>query len=173
MRQLIFISLIIFVFSCSKEESNDYYWGTASAKFNGDSWLAQPRASVNKPYMQGIDIVIERQGKGGYVKEILFLYKLPSTTGKYPLSDTEVRDIDSLIGAKFFTMDDVDVLGDVYRLHKGGTDNYLEITKIEGDQIWAEFQLAFVRQIVGTVSSYPDTIILSNGKIHTKIVKPE
>ncbi|HAD13735.1 MAG TPA: hypothetical protein DCF33_15015 [Saprospirales bacterium] len=167
---LVSVSLI----SCSKEEPNDYYWGTASAQLNGSSWQPEPRATTNKPYGQGIDFSLGRFLDNGLKKEALSIYKIPPQVGRHPISQTEVRDIDSLSGAKLFTLIDGDVLGDVYHPLEGSTDNYLEITKMEGDEIWAEFQIAFVRVSVGSVdNNYPDTIRLTQGKIHTRIIKPE
>lgn len=176
MRYLFFTLFLasVSLISCSKEEPNDYYWGTASAQLNGDSWQPDPRAVTNKPYGQGIDFSLGRFNGNGLKKETLFIYKIPPQVGRHPISQTEVRDIDSLSGAKLFTLIDDDVLGDVYHPLEGSTDNYLEITKMEGDEIWAEFQIAFVRVSVGSVdNNYPDTIRLTQGKIHTRIIKPE
>jgi hypothetical protein len=45
---------------------------------------------------------------------------------------------------------------------------------MEGEEIWAEFQIAFVKVSKSPVANnYPDTIRLTQGKIHTRIIKPE
>ncbi|HAD13734.1 MAG TPA: hypothetical protein DCF33_15010 [Saprospirales bacterium] len=160
--------------SCSKQDSNDYYWGTASAQLNGSSWQPEPRATTNKPYGQGIDFLLDRLDRNGFVVEDLAIFKIPVQLGRHPISKTEISDIDSLSGAKLFTLIDGDVLGDVYHPLEGSTDNFLEITKMEGDEIWAEFQIAFVKVSKSPVANnYPDTIRLTQGKIHTRIIKPE
>lgn len=176
MRYLCFMLFLVSVslISCSKENSNDYYWGTASAQLNGSSWQPEPRATTNKPYGQGIDFSLDRLDRNGYMKEGIFIYKIPPQVGRHSISQTDVRDIDSLTGANLFTMIDGDVLGDVYHPLEGSTDNFLEITKMEGDEIWAEFQIAFVKVSKSPVANnYPDTIRLTQGKIHTRIIKPE
>ncbi|MCC7464724.1 MAG: hypothetical protein IT261_00555 [Saprospiraceae bacterium] len=176
MRYLFFMLFLasVSLISCSKEDSNDYYWGTASAQLNEDSWQPEPRAVTNKPYGQGIDFSLGRFNGNGLKKEALFIYKIPPQVGRHPISQTDLRDIDSLSGARLFTLIDGDVLGDVYHPLEGPTDNYLEITKIDGDEIWAEFQIAFVQVSVGSVdTNYPDTIRLTQGKIHTRIIKPD
>ncbi|MCW5922282.1 MAG: hypothetical protein KIS77_08065 [Saprospiraceae bacterium] len=176
MRQLISISTIalVFLFSCSKEGPDGYYWGTAYARFNTGAWEANPYAIVNAPYKQGIDVLIHKFNKKGFQRERIFIYKIPEQVGKYPLSKTDARDIDSLVGAKFFTvLDDGDVLGDAYSLLEGVVDNYIEITQIKGDQIWAEFQVAFVKGSSNNSPNYPDTIVFTNGRVHTRIVKPK
>lgn len=90
------------------------------------------------------------------------------------MSVTDVRDIDSLSGANFYTSIDAgDVLADTYNLLEGVTDNYLEITRIEGDQVWAEFQVAFLRKGPVVVAAYPDTIVFTKGKIHTRVYDQE
>ena len=172
MRQLIFTTLIGFtlLLACSKDKSEDYYWGTSTAEFDGNAWQAEPRASINLPYKQGINFSMRRFDNQGNVKETLSFFKIPNQLGRNKLSETETRDIDSLSGVRLFTLIDGDVLGDVYYPLEGIVDNYLEITKIEGDQIWADFQVAFIRKIVGTVSNYKDTIVFTNGSIHTRMM---
>ncbi|MDO8367690.1 MAG: hypothetical protein Q7T20_12895 [Saprospiraceae bacterium] len=176
MRLLISISIIalIFLVACSKDGPDGYYWGTATARFNNKAWEADPYAIVNAPYKQGIDFLIHKFNSQGFQREDVFVYKVPEQVGKYPISQTEVRDIDSLVGAQFFTvLDDGGVLGDSYSLLEGVVDNYVEITKIKGDQVWAEFQVAFVKVSSNHTPEYPDTIVFTKGKIHTLIVRPE
>ena len=165
--------MLAIFFSCAKEEPSGYYWGITNAQFNGDAWEAQLYAIENKPYNQGIDFIMHKFSKQGILLEILHFYKIPPQIGKYPFADTEVRDIDSLVGARFRTVLDGDVTGDTYSLLEGVVNNYVEITKIEGDQVWADFQVAFVKGSSNNSPEYPDTIVFKNGKIHTRIVEPK
>ena len=176
MRQLIFTTLIGFtlLLACSKDQSEDYYWGTTTAEFDQNTWEAKPYSMVNAPYKQGIDFLIHKFNKQGFQTENLFIYKVPEQIGRYPITKTEVRDIDSLVGAQFFTLlDGGDVLGDSYSLLDGVVENFIEITKIKDDQIWADFQVAFVRNGTNNSPSYPDTIVFTNGSIHTRLVPPK
>jgi hypothetical protein len=161
---------IISIWACSKDASEDYYWGTSTAEFNGNAWEAEPRASINLPYKQGINFSMQRFDRRGTPKESLSFFKIPNQLGRYKLSETETRVIDSLSGVRLFTLIGGDVLGDVYYPLEGIVDNYLEITKIKGDQIWADFQVALVRTGAKNLPDYPDTIVVTNGRIHTRMM---
>ena len=57
-------------------------------------------------------------------------------------------EIDSITGAiSQIFIDDGHVLGDTYYINLGDdTEEYIEITRIEGDQIWGKFQLSMYRR---------------------------
>ncbi len=154
---------------CNKDNSDFHYWGHAFAKFNGTGWKAKTRTFVNKPYEQGIDIKLSRLNKQGYNLDGLFLFKIPWVVGKHKLSLTDVRDVDSLSGAFFSTLIDGDILGDTYQLAEGDIENYIEVTKIEGDKIWVEFQLTLAIERYGQEPKYPDTIRITEGRANGKL----
>jgi hypothetical protein len=154
--------------SCKEDKSYDkYYWGEASAVKNGrKNWKAETRCLANKPYGQGIDIIVTVFNEQDYGRERLFFYKVPNEIGTYKIMDSDIRVIDSTHGASYVTLlADGDVLGDTYTLLSGSIENEITIDKKKGDELWGTFQVAFI---------YPpasDTIILTNGKFHTKLLK--
>ncbi|MBK8195173.1 MAG: hypothetical protein IPK76_18885 [Lewinellaceae bacterium] len=158
--------------SCSKAGPDSYYWGECTAQLNGVAWTGQPYIIENKPYLQGIDLLVDVYNGQGFHRENVFIYKIPDAVGRYQIVDTDVRDIDSLTGARYFTLgDDGDVLVDSYRLVSDKGENYVEIERKEGDQIWGAFQIAFAVDGVKGNPAAPDTIIFTDGHFHTRRVQ--
>lgn len=150
----------------------DVYWGEVTAEKNGEEWEANIYGVIDKPYKQGIDIIIRRHNEKGFLREDLFFFKIPDKLGKYPIEITDVRTIDNLTGANYGTsLDDGDVAGDFFELMTGQSDNFIEIDKKEGKEIWGNFQVSFIKDLKYGESdpSAPDTIVFKSGKFHTKI----
>lgn len=174
MRYLFFV-IILTIVSCKKDQYDpSLHWGTVSGEKNGIHWEAQLYAGVNKPYEQGIDILIEKYNSNGYKREELYIFKIPSKIQKKSLTDTDVRSIDTLASALYGTLqDDGDVGGDSYYLILNDTiEDYIEITQINGDEIKGKFQMSFYKDLrYGEADpSTPDTIVFKNGQFHTRIV---
>jgi hypothetical protein len=161
--------------SCTKEDPNDkFYWGEATATKNQlPAWEARPRCVVNKPYNQGIDIIINVFNDKGFKREDLFFYKIPNEVGTYQITSSSLYAVDSTHGASYRTLlDDGDVLGDRYSLHYGKIENKLIIDKKMRDEIWGTFQVAFVKDktFLPEDPTAPDTVVFTNGKFHTKLL---
>lgn len=171
---LILIPLLVFSLSCNKEEIElDEYWGEASATKNGSDWMPLPHAGISN--INGKLFVSCNTYSGeGYHRELLHLFKIPLIEGNYKIERTEVRDEDDKIGAKFFTsVDDGDVTGDIYYISDADSLNSVSITKIEGDEVWGAFNLTMYRDTTRAVQhpNVPDTLVFTDGKFHTKILK--
>lgn len=165
---------MLLCFSCKKDKSADPYWGDAMALLNGNIWTPKIYAGANEPYQQGIDILMNKYNDQDFLRQTLFLYKIPKQVGKYPLVENDIRVIDSLTGAEFYTsLEDGDILGDTFILLDNIVDNYVQIDKIEGDQLWGTFQMALIRDGQKSDLSVPDTIIITGGEFHTRIKNPE
>jgi hypothetical protein len=169
----IFLAIII---TCCKKDDDIFYWGEVSLKWNGDYWMEESkiRAFENLPHHQGINIEMERFNSNGFEREDIFIYKIPLTIGRFDISETKAYEIDDLTGASYTTLlDDGDVIGDFYKLLEDGHDNFVEIEKIKGDEIWGTFEVAFVKDLIGSVEGdpmAPDTVIITEGMFHTKIL---
>jgi hypothetical protein len=176
----ILILYVFLAFSCQKDDSSPYfnkYWGQVQATKNGQEWKGKVYALYNEPYNQGLDIIVSKVDAKGDERESLSFYKIPVKIGIYPISMTEVRDIDSLTGAFYTTFLAVgDVLGDVFHpLLTDEVTDYVEISEIRGLEIFGKFQVSLVK-IPGTGEvdpSAPDTIVFNNGIFHTRIVNAE
>ena len=144
-----------------------------SAERDGLAWSPEIIAYRNKPYGQGIDVEIERYTTRGFRRETLLFFKVPDVVGVSPLAHTTSRIIDSLTGAFYATsLDDGDVLGDVYQLlDTDFIDDYVELERIEGDEVWGSFQVTFERDPFFPVvdSSGPDTLVFRRGTFHTRV----
>ena len=154
---------------CNKNNADDYYWGEAFAKLNGTAWEARTRIDVNKSDGTTININFNRLNKHGLVLDNLYIFKVPLETGKFKLSLTDVGEDDSLSGSSFYTLIDGDILNDSYELADGEQENYIEVTKIEGDKIWMEFQMVLAIKRYGQIPKYPDTIRITEGYAKGKV----
>ena len=109
-----------------------------------------------------------------FKRENLFFYKINNSIGENIITPTTPHAVDSTHGAFYGTLiDDGDVLGDSYDLLEGIIENKLTIDKKEGDEIWGTFQAAFVKDktYLPEDPTAPDTVIFTNGKFHTKLLK--
>jgi len=169
MKKVILFALLL-VTACNKNDES-WYWGEVSAFKNGDCWTAEIYAGYNKPYSQGIDIIVDRFNEKGFHREGIFIYKVPEQVGRYKLEHTEVREFDGLVGSKYYkSIDDGDVAGGTYTLLLNDSiSDFVEITEIDGREIRGNFQMSFVNNN----SIPPDTIVFLDGKFHTRLVDLE
>jgi hypothetical protein len=172
----IFVLIAVFAtLACSKKDNAPrWHWGTVTAEKNGALWEGEIYAGQNRPYGQGIDIMIDRFNDRGFNRERIYLFKIPQMQRRYPLVNTDAREIDSLVGAVYHTsLDDGDVAGDSYVLLSGdSTENYVEITEIKGKELYGRFQMSFIKGLsFGEQDpSAPDTVIFKNGIFHTRLI---
>lgn len=161
--------------SCKKNNDplDKFYWGEVTALKNGAEWEGRPRCLIDKPYGQGIDIIFDMFNENNFLRDDIFIYKIRDEVGTYALSITEIRDIDSLHGAEYFTLIDDGTGGDSYDLLEGVIENKITIVKKDGEEFWGTFQIAFARDttFLSEDPSSPDTVIFTNGQFHTKILK--
>ncbi len=172
MKYFLFFGLLL-ILSCNKKNDQpDYYWGSINAIKNGEAWEGKLYAVINKPFEQGIDIIIERFNEKGYKREYLFMSKIPLEVKKSKLNQTDVRIIDTLVGGDYGTLlDDGDVAGDDYLLLDDSIDDFVEITETKGKEIKGKFQMSFVKDLrFGEADpTAPDTVIFTDGVFHTRI----
>lgn len=163
-------------FCCKKNDTlPDYYNGEVSAIQNNINWSADIYSLENEPYGQGIDIIIDRFNELNIHRERIFLYKIPKNIGKYYLSNTDPRDIDSLSGSSYHTsLYDGDVSGDSYDLLTSDEIiDYVEISKVDNDKIEGTFQISFLRDTTYGIAdpTASDTLVFLNGEFNTRIVE--
>ncbi len=161
--------------ACTKENAqNEVYWGEVSATKNGlVSWKGQSRCIIDKPYEQGIDIIIYVLNEKKFKRENLNFFKIENKVGVYPIIPTDIRTIDSLHGSSYGTLIDDGVGGDSYDLIEGIIENRFTIDKKEGDEIWGTFQVAFVKDktYLPEDPTAPDTVVFTHGQFHTRLQK--
>ena len=180
MKYLTVFTAVAFILfhSCKKEDIEGTEVVRAvevTANNNGEDWLGYSTAGQNVFVQDGrIDIPIDVANEAGFWRERLYFFKIPNEIGRYDLVETDVRTIDSLSGASYYTLQgDGDVGGDSYVTVKGIVENYVEITKIEGKELWGTFQVAFIKNPIFTPQdpAAPDTVIFTNGELHTIIIE--
>ena len=168
----LFLILVTWL-SCNKDDPwSDIYWGEASVLSNGELQEARIRASPSARNNLGIAIQIHFFNEQNIQRGGLNLFKIPYELGSYMLSKTQTVDMDSLSGASFATrVADGDVIGDFYDLLEGEIENEVTIDRIEDEEIWGTFQVAFVKDTTygeGDPTA-PDTLIFTDGQFHTKV----
>lgn len=173
---LFFASLVAsLISSCDKNDDplDKFYWGEVTALKNGAVWEGRPRCLIDKPYGQGIDFIFDMFNEQKFKRDDLFIYKIPFEVGTFPLSISDIRVIDSLHGAEYFTLVDDGTGGDSYDLLEGIISNQITIDRKEDEEIWGTFQIAFARDTTFPSEDpvSPDTIIFTKGQFHTKILK--
>jgi hypothetical protein len=154
-------------FSCGKD---DYYWGTFTAKKNGDPWIAEIRTTNSSLSTSKININIHTISQSGEVLEKLSLFKVPATVGLYRLSYTfNQPPDDSLVGC-IYSNGYQDQLIDSYLLSPNDSTSYLEITAYDSKtkEIEGRFSLIVWPFAKGSWNA-PDSIVFSNGAFHTRI----
>jgi len=162
--------------SCDKEEPRwqKYHWGEATASKNGIAWKGEPRCVIDTRYPQGIDIIIDVYNEKNFHREDLLFFKIKNEIGNYSITPSNLYAYDSIPGASYGTsIDDGDVAGDSYDLIEGIVENKLTIDKKKGDEIWGTFQVALIKDKTFPPQdpSAPDTVVFTNGKFHTKLLK--
>ncbi len=166
MKKIIFI---IFVISsaCNKDSLS----GTASAKQNGVEWSAKVQSGLNEPTDIGIFLYMSHFNEFGNKRSSSTFYKIPLEVGRYEVINSDNRSTDPIPGAYFGTVIDGDGIGDDYDvLMDDDVEDYLEITKIEGNNIFGEFQVSFVKNLNRTERdhAFPDTIVFTEGRFQVK-----
>ena len=132
---------------------------------------SEPHPTFLRTNRKAGDESLLRQSIGAPFRENLFFFKYPNAEGTYLIDSTGVRIIDSLHGAVYHTLQDDGTAGDSYYIIEGIVDNWLKITKKEEDELWGEFQVAFVKDLkYGEQDpAAPDTVIFTKGNFHTRL----
>ena len=177
MRKLIAVLLVGF-FGCQDTlDLPDSYWGEATAEIDGQVRKYAPYAVINSFIPDRINFNFDRFDNDRIHRQALYIYKVPIEVGVYPLVNTGSRDIDEQTGGVYdLLVGDGHVLGDTYYINLGDdTGEYIEITRIEGDQIWGKFQLSMYRRnkdLGPSPYGEPDYITFTNGEFHTRLWEP-
>ena len=167
MKKILFM-LFVISSGCNKDSLS----GTVSAKKNGVEWSAKVQSTLNEPTNIGILIYMSHFDEFGNQRSSKSFYKIPFEVGRYEVINSDIRSLDSIPGATFGTLvDRGDVAGDPYDvLTDDDIEDYLEITKIEGDEIFGEFQISFVKDLTIGEDDHasPDTIVFTEGRFQVK-----
>ena len=176
-----YIALVCIIVSCFGCKENialhESYWGDATARV-GDRWVDYFPLAVETTLVENRIIVeVDNFNAGNIRRRRIAFYKVPSAIGYHELSNTGPRDIDTLTGAYYqLFLGDGDVLGDTYYPNFGDdVEDYIEITRIEGDQIWGKFQLSLYRRdkdLGPSPYGEPDYLTITGGEFHTRIWMP-
>lgn len=177
MKNLLILLTVLTAFQSCQEEPSlipDIYWGEASAIKNGEPWNGLIYAQPDEPYGYGFSISINAFNKQQILRENLHFYKIPYIVKKNKIDTIELRIDTVLTGASYNTiLDDGDVLGDIFDVYNGASENYIRVTSYDENsgEVRGEFAVTFVFDETDNRSdpTAPDTIRFTNGQFHTKI----
>ncbi len=179
MKHIYYLSFFLFLVSaCDKDKFHpDYSNGKADAFKNGERWLAQGNiAKINKPHGIGIDFSFDIYNEFGELRQNLFLYKVPEIIGHFKISDTDVRNTDTLTGASFYTFSsDGDVIEDRYLIQVDSFVSNIYIQSIDANSGWIKGGFNAVFYIDPDRPKFnpanPDTIRFTNGTFSAKLLE--
>ncbi|MBX2965203.1 MAG: hypothetical protein KF845_03590 [Cyclobacteriaceae bacterium] len=149
------------------------YWGTASANKNGVPWNGKIRGSEQNGML---GITINKHSSQGFLREDLFIDRIPKTIGAYSIPKTDTTRVYDHVTSSYFTLeDDGDVILDVYFVDANDSTHFVEITSYNPntEEFTGKFQVRFVRddRRVKRHPSIPDTIRFTNGNFKTRILQ--
>ncbi|MCE6990616.1 hypothetical protein [Dyadobacter sp. CY323] len=191
-RIICFIVLLVASMSCNLQydaRPRNPSWGFFTTKMNGQEW--------NKTYRNGYQVVQGLTASGaagsampckreyyiinaelytseGYIRQNLYLKKVPIVKGKYkviPYIMDHCNESDPVYGILYTWIDDGCVIGDEYKILES-ENNFLQIESYneKSKEIKGTFQLTFVLEREGSDHTLPDTLRFREGKFHTKIM---
>ncbi len=169
------ILLILFLISCKRENFEpDKYWGEASAIKNGSYWESFPSAGSSDSN-EKFFVSFNTYGQQELHREELVISKIPLAIGTYNIkkTDSEMTD-DKVVATLFISLYGGDVGGYFYNLSESADSlNSITVTKIKKDEIWGTFEVTLLRDTTQGKESidFPDTLIFTDGKFHTKILE--
>jgi hypothetical protein len=178
MQRKIFICLILLMIlfqSCKPEpmirELPNHHWGTASTKLNEEEWTCKPYAQLY-PNRQKCFISLDSLLDDWRLRATIQFGGLPYplAPGKYLLHSLYVKDAANAL----YTAWDYDLpLADFVIYEPDSLINYVEIESF--DSITGEIKANFRATFLSATKSrdayfYPDTLRITDGKVHTKII---
>ena len=188
-KRLAFIALIIVTAACdlyTPFEGAGISWGYFTADMNGSAWNKLYKNAFQSVYAHisentdslcpgktGSMVSNSHDSNGVRQQELIFLH-LPLTTGKYKLTSDEVKYCgDNRVHVTLYSQIENDVSGDIFKILPG-SDSYLQINSINlsTGEIFGEFNFTMVVFGPKDRSTLPDTLRFTNGRFHTKILKP-
>ncbi len=164
------ILLVVFSVSCKRErfEANKY-WGEASAIKNGSYWESYPSAGSSDSN-EKFFVSLNTYGQKELHRDELVISKIPFYTGTYNIRKNNNGKVDATL---FTSLYGGDLGGYIYLLSESDSLSLVTITKIEDDEIWGTFDITLLRDTTQGEESidFPDTLIFTEGKFHTKILE--
>lgn len=170
MLSLAFFVMILACFDNKPDMSYlEDYWGTASARLNGEEWLPLIKSGHNDNYSnEYFDIEMDIYSEEGYLRHTLYISHIPKDIGIQPIQEHTPGLKDSIIGVAFFTsIGHGDAGGDDYKLLRDGSfDNSFELIAYDKskNEIRGKFQFLFVNK-----NDAEDVIKFTDGIFYTKI----
>ncbi len=171
-RLIFLLSIILFTTSCKEDDASpDKYTGEASALKNGQEWVAQSfldQVTDSTHIFRGN--VYNNQG---FRRECFDIRHFRSVFHKQQIVTVDRLNEFGLISTDYNTvLDDGDVLGDIYKLDKTASNNFIQITNYSSSK--AEVEGVFnVTMILSRASNDggtpPEKLEFTNGKFRVKV----
>lgn len=161
---------LLFAVSCQKDKGHEFT-GSITAFKNGKEWKAEPTVKLIENF-NTLQIQGNIYNSKGYHRELLSFKGIDFVQAKQDVDTSRYRfPGDSLTVANFYTsIDGGDVHGESYYIVQDPSiENWIELTAIEGEEVWGSFELTFYRDTTRGDPASPDTLKFENGHFHVKI----
>lgn len=167
---IVIIGLLIIFTHCE----DDYimggpYWGSVSAKKNGEYWKGSIRGIKHN---QLIGFQADKHNQEGFLRESFSITKIPMTPGNHEIPFTDTLNIYNNPTAAYFTLqDDGDVIEGVYYVDPNAV-NFINIQSNSIGVFKGTFGITFL-VLPSSKDRYPflpDKVIFTNGQFETKIL---
>lgn len=154
---------------CSNDAAFGPYWGRVSADKNGGEWKGEIKGTEQDDLL---GLTIDRLTSEGYLREDLFIDRIPMTVGVHVIPRTDTLRKYQFVTARYFTLqDDGDVIEGMYYVDPAA-NNFVEIKSIRRGVFRGNFQIRLLIDPLrkATYPHLPDTISFTNGEFKTKIL---
>lgn len=170
-KYLLFFLAAFVIISCKKDDDN-YTWGEANAILNNEIWDAETYGAPAPAFPDGyIGINLDVKNGSGFLRQSLVIHKVPLEKGVYDLGVAYTPHDYPYVSMQYFTtLDDGDVVGDVYYLDSLAVDNRFEVLNYSESkkEIEIEFAATFLLDRKYHDDA-PDTLIFEDGYIKTRV----
>lgn len=159
----------IFLFSCEKENLIfDSYNGNVQGIKNNSNWKAKTRCFHNEEE-NTIDLYFGRFNEYKELIEHFYIENIPAKIGENKLNEKNWNQtVDSLVTVRYSTLIGGDAGSSNYKLDEGIFPNNITLTKIQGTEIWGEFQGQFVKDGTGDPMD-PEKVTFKDVTFYAKI----
>lgn len=170
------ILFLIAVFFCLCKKQKLEFWGTASVQFNGSNWVAEKVRCSNASNClprKMFHLQLNKYSIEGFLRESIVFTRIPLQEGRHELElNLTENNCSSGPQALYATSGDHgDVNKDIYQLDST-FNNYIDISRYDekSGELKGRFDLLLIVRPPKFDARAPDTVRLTNGVFHTKLL---
>jgi hypothetical protein len=177
MMKLLYVILLVFLFSCDKGrvEPASSYFGYGKATLNGAQWNARARGFLLDGKPDSVVLVFENM-QGDITKDEISFYKVSTQLIRQKVGKIDYSNLNKRLAARHAVLrPDGVIICTLYNvLEQDSLVNNITITSYDNatKEIRGTFEISFLMDTTVYKSCNPnalDTVRVTNGEFHTKI----